>query len=79
MERVDDYKKVKGNLRGSDGTVPYFDGRCSYTSECIYQDLKNHMLERGNFVVCILYVNKICNLDIKRKTFFNVSIGQQDC
>lgn len=64
-------KKVKGNLRGSDGTVPYFfDGRCSYTRECIYQDLKNHTLERGNFVVCILYVNKICNLDHKKENIF---------
>ena len=44
MERVDDYKKVKGNLRGSDGTVPDFDGRCSYTSKCIDQNSKNHML-----------------------------------
>lgn len=69
MERVDDYKKVKGNLRGSDGTVPDFDGRCSYTSKCIDQNSKNHMLERGNFVVCILYVNKNCNLDIKSKEF----------
>ena len=75
MERVDDYKTEKGNWRGSDRTVPYFDGRSSYSSECIYQNSKNHMLEGGNFVVHILYVNKNYNLDIKSKVHlisFNV-------